>query len=578
MYPLFRITINLFNSTRVSLEYKYVSSITLISFLIAITIVYSYRFVKDDTGNVLAFYNFISTMGPWRTLSYIASNEWLGYQPRSFFLTWWIQVGLIKAFGMENLFGSLQVYFAIFAALIHSANSILIYKISKKLTGHFNLSFIVACLYLVLPTASINYLISNNWFFLLPLFFLLSFSYLILLYRPFNAIQVILAIILLCCVMFSGEQLMAAPYYILAVQTIHTINDQSLCQTKKRKSLTQYITVIFIGLATYAFYIKIYSFNQNMTVFDGSLTKNIFDIPSLLTTETFNHLFKYTLATGKFIYRFFGGDWSLYGSGAIKYSLQTITLCIMATAFFCNSIYQLSISIDKKNSFLSMRGSAFLLGLFFVCMLPLYFGAISGNRPGPDDRYLMIPSLIIVISGVFFLFKFFKTKTTYIISGVIFLYFSLLTFHLNIDVWNNQRKLDDRLWNNIYTAIQGNTKYVLTINNDTYFSHRGLQRPYLSAAWTDFNADWGVTPRIKYVLGKEIELIHNLAIDPNGSITAIGYWGKKTKIITTDVSVVYFDDGPNMSDALQGKLIILSLEDYIKASKANKIPNRIIWQ
>ena len=207
----------------------------------------------------------------------------------------------------------------------------------------------------------------------------------------------------------------------------------------------------------------------------------------------------------------------------------------------------------------------------------MFFGAISGNRPGPDDRYLLIPSLILCAALVCVASMIIRYKTIRFMFATLSIFFiSLLTFHINIDIWRNQRLIDERLWSVITDATNKNARYILTINNDLYHSHRGLQRPYLSAAWTDFQADWGVTPRIMYETGKEVRLIHNLALDCDSKLIAVGYWGDKMIATLNDVQVVYFNDGPTMQDTVKGTLELMSLETYLHRVRAKQIPNRII--
>jgi hypothetical protein len=562
-------------ASKIKINYEVILLIILGS-LVAFSIIENFRFVKDDTGNIVPFHRFLTEMPTWRLLNFIASNEWLGYQPRSFFLTWWTQIGLIKLFGMDDLFGKLATYFAIFASIIHVTNSVLIFKLARMCKLDNFAQFWLASLYLFLPTACLSYMISNNWFFLLPLFFTLCFSYSLVSISTFGYRRFTTLFLLIICIMFSGEQLMAVPYFLLFVSSYTIYKDATISVKIKYQRFFQNIFLILSGLALYFIYVKIYAFSPSMVKFEGSLTTNVFDLPHLLTPDTINIIINYTRAVFSFILQFFNPVSSIFAQGTIAFSVQSICLASAATTVFF-SWALMNKSLISKESHSTFGRIVFLIFLFFIGMLPMFFGAISGNRPGPDDRYLLIPSLILCTAIVCVTCMSIRYKALRLTFATLSIFFvSLLTFHINIDVWRNQRLIDERLWSVITDAINKNASYILTINNDLYHSHRGLQRPYLSAAWTDFQADWGVTPRIMYETGKEVRLIHNLALDCDSRLIAVGYWGDKMIATLNNVQVVYFNDGPTMQDTVKGTLELMSLETYLHSIEAKQIPNRII--
>lgn len=549
----------------------------LIAGFVAFSIIENYRFVKDDTGNIIPFHDFIRLKDTLDMLHYVASNEWLGYQPRSFFLTWWIQILLIKLFGMRDLFGALTVYFAVFASIIHASNGLLIYRLGRRYLSRCDAAFLLAAVYLILPTASIDYMVSNNWFFLLPLFFSLCFANLLIKGVPYSFLRYLILIFLLFCTIFSGEQLMVIPFYLLFSSSIFSLKRGELNRTQLKALTVQNFSIFLIGMALYIFYIRIYAYSPNIANFSGSLTKNVLDIPSLLSGNTITVLINYTASTIAFIFKFLNPNSGLYGSGAIRFSIQVFVLSFLTSAssilYFYRSLHkaeQIKVGIEVRYVF-------FFLFLFLSCMLPMYFGAISGNRPGPDDRYLMTPSLIIFALSIYLVQPIMRFKYLAILmSGVCTFYLSMLTFHINIDIWGNQKTIDMRLWSSVYEAMNKNAKFILTINNDTYFAHRGLQRPWMSAAWSDFQADWGVSPRIKYEFNRDIRLIHNVELTKNNGVIAIGYWGDKMSASQEEIQVIYFNDGPTMNDVINGKILVMSFSDYQALQEKFNIPNRII--
>lgn len=545
--------------------------------LVAFSVIENYRFVKDDTGNIIPFYDFIRLKSTLDMLQYVASNEWLGYQPRSFFLTWWIQILLIKLFGMRDLFGALTVYFAVFASIIHASNGLLIYRLGKRFLSRGAVAFLLAALYLVLPTASIDYMVSNNWFFLLPLFFSLCFANLLIKGQPYSFLRYCLLVILLVCIIFSGEQLMVVPFFLLFSSSILSHANIGLSRDQWKKLSYQNISIIFLGVALYIFYIRFYAYSPNIANFSGSLTKNVLDIPSLVSSNTSTVLFNYTVSTIAFILKFLNPNSGLYGSGTIRFSVEVVVLSLLISILFIFYLYRCLPESLKMPEKPKARYVVFFVFLFLSCMLPMYFGAISGNRPGPDDRYLMTPSLVLFALIIYLLQTLMRFRyTALIMSSACIFYMSMLTFHINIDIWGNQKAIDSRLWASIYEAMNKDAKFILTINNDTYFAHRGLQRPWLSAAWSDFQADWGVAPRIKYEFNKDIRLIHNVELTKQNEVIAIGYWGDKFIASRGEIQVIYFNDGPKMNDVINGKITVMPFEDYETLLKNSNIPNRII--
>ena len=542
--------------------------------IVCIPILFNYRFVKDDTGNVVVFYEFLQNHSIPRTLALVGSNEWLGYIPRSFFLTWWIQIGLIKIFGIPDLMKA-TVTFACFAALVHTLNALLIYKLSNYLIKRPSLAIAAATTYLALPHATVDYMLSNNWFFLLPLFFCLIFLDVLLRRPPGDYKTTISLIFLLSCTMFSGEQLLAVPYIIGGLVTIFFLINKKYI-TLRRSRLIQGVLVYGSGLLIFIIYTKILSRSPKPLSSESVWSKNIFDLPSLFKNNWTETLFSYNRKLFEMLTEFLVPTSWIYGKAGVSVSIGTTVLCAIACASYAFYRYINNFPTNRLPFSLGIKSLFFLSVALFSVMLPMYFASLTGMRLGPEDRYLFVPAtllglMIIVLVDMLIANSFFKST----IYGAMLIYCLFLTLHITLDVWRTQATLDKRLWESVDVALLESPDFILTINNDTYPSHRGLQRPYLSVGWTDFQADWGVTSLLRY-RKKKIILIQNVAIDGKGELVAIGYWGARFSTTADKIQVIYFDDAASMAETLKGEVSVFSFSEYLKVSADSKIPNRVI--
>lgn len=534
----------------------------------------NYRFVKDDTNNVFVFYEFLNRLSLFEIFTHIASNEWVGYQPRSFFLTWWIQVLLIKFFGMSDMFNSARLPFAVTAAIVHIVNALLIFKISKKYLN-INSAKFVSLGYLVLPCATVDYLISNNWFFLFPLFFYLLFLSFWIEVAPMKIGGVLGLILLLSCVMFSGEQLIALPYAIGIAISLYLYFSVPRVEDYRKIQL-QSLIVYGAGIIIFVAYSKA---TTNHLVAAGEAEawrKNVFDLFEVLNSNTLIILLNYCFATLGYIWNFLNLKSHLFGQ--IEFSTVSILLSIIFT------LGAFVLFFRKKHAQSTWLASDNTLIKFFIlwfgllgCMLPMFFAALTGIRPGPDDRYLMVPAFML-----FLLFVVIFERSTLggafkrFIACVILGYFSFVTFHISWDVWRAQAFIDGQLWKAVFQVVDKNAKYILTINDDPYEGHRGLQRPYQSIAWTDFQADWGVRSRLKYSYDYNVILVQNLIPQDNGQIEVVDYWGKKFRTSKDEIGVIYFKDSPILRESLSREIIVMNYIQYLDNVLNNGAPNRII--
>ncbi len=537
-------------------------------------IIINYRFVKDDTGNVVVFYELLQNYTLPRILSLVGSNEWLGYIPRSFFLTWWIQIGLIKIFGSTELL-SATIAFAFFAALVHICNALLIYKLSNYLLSRPPLAMAAATTYLVLPHATVDYMLSNNWFFLLPLFFCLLFINVLLNWSPKHVKTTIALITLLCCTMFSGEQMLGVPYIVGGFASIGFLMNKNQISLQRARAI-QSIIVYGSGLIIFIFYVKVLSRSPNPLPLESVWSKTIFDLRSLFQGNWAETLFLYNKKLFEMIGEFLVPTSWIYGKSAIPWSIGTLAFCLLPCVGYLVYGYASKHPAKRLEFNLAIKSILFLSAALFAVMLPMYFASLTGMRPGPEDRYLFVPStllaLMIVVTIDALITNSFIKSTIY---TAMLTYCLILTLHITFDVWKVQETLDKRLWGSIDVALQENPEYILTINNDTYPSHRGLQRPYLSVAWTDFQADWGVTSMLRY-LQKKITLIHSVEIKGDDEVVAIGYWGAKFPTTFDKIQVIYFDDAASMVETLRGNVSVFSFSEYLARPADSKIPSRVI--
>jgi hypothetical protein len=525
--------------------------------------VYSaYHFAKDDLCNVHNFYVMLKQRGLIESIRALSTNEWIGYFPRSFFMTWVIQTFLVKLFGLNDLF-SAEKPFAIFISFIQLLTALMIISIGRKIGLSTFARVVIASFYLLSPASFVDTAISNNWFFILPFFFLCSFIwYLSALNHQIKSLpQSLIVFILIMLIIFSGEQLILCPFAYLACLIFDDIRKQGIKKSIPKRLYEIALILISFGI----FYYYITSYSKSPTPFSAASpwSTSIFEIGSLINFDIIPKLARYSLSMVKLGLKFFNFKSWLYAENTIPYNLALGGISFVC-AYMSIWVTDSKESI-KKNNYSKAIFMAWLMLLSI--MMPLFFACITGSRPGPEERYIAIPAFILFFILMTKLLKSNQsTQWKRIIVSLFIGYCALLIAHLSIDIFKMQEKIDEKIYQIIINNIDNKTRYLVTTNNDQTNSHRGLVRPYLSGAWTDFQADWGFSARFTYMFNRPITLINNISIR-NKKIIGIGYWGQEYEINEEITKVIYLNDGPLLSSIGDPKIEILTLHELINLCK-----------
>lgn len=530
----------------------------------AVPVFLSYRLIRDDLSNVGNFHQFLNTLPLSEALARTATNEWIGHLARSFFLTWWIQLFLLLLSGNTSIFGVVHL-FATFIVAVHILNTLMIYRIATRLLADRLLCMTFALAYLFLPYAVECYLVANNWFFILPLFFYLAFVNVLISFRPLSPWTMAAAAILLVASMFSGEQLLVVPYAVALTYLV--VAYASKCPLRKAY-LLQAAVVYTIGLCAFAVYFMVIARNQNAV--EGAAALHFW---SLLSGHTLAVVVDYTRALLKGIAALLDVYSPLYGGGSIPWSSLSLVLAAGVGAAFCAYAF-----FAEAGRAPAPRRAIFLavvvLGVALAAtMLPMYLAALTGVRPGVETRYLMNPGLLIVFMAVLSASVLPRRRLIPIaVFSLLSGYLAFLTLHQILDVWSTQAAIDNRLWEATNRAVTPEIDFVLTLNNDP--DHASLMPPYLSVAWSDFQADWGIQSVLRVRLKREVTMVRSALPSDNGRLEVTGYYGAKYSTTERHLAVIYFDNASTLGESARRNAAVMSFSDYSRLAPTLRIPKK----
>ena len=583
--------------------------LAVISVVLSVSAFYWHRLIRDDWANLIALATALDSHSVFYTLRITATNEWIGQYARSFFITWWIQIFLLMLIGSHNVLAAGKL-FAVFILLVHTANAFLIYKIASRFLHDRLVCLTMALAYLLLPHAVEDYMVANNWFFMLPLFFYLLFLNVLIVANPASYAAMLLLVLLLLLSMFSGEQLLMAPYLVaigyLAILYIAK-------HPNWRDYLRQSIIVYGVGFVGFVVYYTIIA--QNQRAKEGAA---IFHLWSIFSIHSANTVVEYTRGLVGAAIRIFGavsGDGIAlsYGSLALaavimiavlayaliaippeqptprrtregvallgialvaillfvlthaSFPLWSLALgAVMMVAFFACALYG---GGSEQATLRRTREGVALLGIALIAILLLMFiGALTGVRPGPESRYLLNPALIatlliVALVSILITHHFSRSLLFSLFIGAL----AVVSLHLIGDLWPIQAALDRRLWQATESAVAPKTDYLLTVSNDA--RHPTLMPPYQSIIWTwsDFTADWGVQSILRYKLKREVALIrsaHPLADDEK--LEVANYYGQKSITTADHVAVIYLNSGTNLGETARRNIEVMSYAQYLQ--------------
>jgi hypothetical protein len=132
-----------------------------------------------------------------------------------------------------------------------------------------------------LPHAVEDYMVANNWFFILPLFFYLLFLNLLITINPASYAAMTLLVLLLLLSMFSGEQLLMVPYLV-------ALGYLAILYLRKHPNWRDYLrqSIIVYGFGFVGFVIYYTIIAQNQRAKEGAAIVHFWSIFSVHSRNT----------------------------------------------------------------------------------------------------------------------------------------------------------------------------------------------------------------------------------------------------------------------------------------------------
>ncbi len=515
------------------------------------------RLVRDDWSSISNFARGMQS-NPFGFVMDVITNRWLGLnQSRIFFFSWLLQIG-VGFFGRFN-----YVPYYLFILTWHLVTSILLFSILRKHLQAPAMAAVLSCVYLVAP-ANTNVLFwLNNWFFSIPVFFLVLQIYFLTFPRKSTVYQVSLLSLVTICGQFSGEQAIAMFYLSFAIFALHAL---FTAQGKLRsKEFLQASTSALLSALALTIYIK--------WVMDYSVTENAVEYSlenvRVYTWHFFNY-FRQTLITSS---EFYGFDSLPFGTKTIfLIVLETLVVAIIFIWLTSRSEWQM-----PTRRALIVGGALILYTL--AALAPCLYGALTGIRPGVSWRYLFVATFpilgsFILLFGIVFNFSPRRWRHYILVPLSIFvIYLSALTTYTLNRVWKFQKGIDEKIWSQIDAVILPTHNSIVTVNLSE--KQAQLVPHYASQAISDFQADWGVSQRLWPTQQRMIGIGQRVEELPGSdNLKVVGYYtGSEWEAPRDSVLFVTYKYGPKYSDLKDARLnVFAKYADFKRFIEANPRP------
>lgn len=460
-----------------------------------VTYAYAYRIVDADWPNTLAFHAYLTNGGVATFLKKTFFNEFI-FDRRSFFLTWWYQGIAIHFFGIKEW--AFKVELGTMLAFFASS----LYLVAKQLTDDFVKALLLVLLVLTCPPMSEIVLTSNNWFFCIPLIFL-NLNIALVLHcsrkeREGAAVAnwAFLALFVSSVLSsFAGEQFIIASFLILACGAYHN-----------RKSRIRLLQVAGACVAVEFFY----------------LTAQIKRFQGVRPWHTLQEL---GALCGRYCFLLVRNLTMYYGVNPENgFHLTFNYLALTIFALFAFALYKALVSkaLERQVFIFALVGAGTLL----------LWGPYTGARPVPEGRYLFGISYFLTI--LFFL----QFRNNRLVISSLLIYQALLLVSI-LQTWSHQAEIDRSIDSKLVPVLAKGTKnYLLCLNNSPGFN----PLPTRSHAASNYGADWGVTSRLKWQHGLDIELLRDIGEDGRSGLS---YYGERWSDISNGrLTILYINTDP----------------------------------
>lgn len=508
------------------------------------------RLVRDDWSNIANFARGLQN-NPTGFLRDVFTNQWLGLnQSRIFFFGWYMQM----AVGYLGRFNYVPYY--LFILFWHFLSSILLFRILRVHLKSPAFAALLSIAYLSAP-ANTNVLFwLNNWFFSLPIFFLITQVY--FLTFPLSKFRYQIPALFLTTLLgqFSGEQGIAMLYLspaIFILRALVTLRGEE----RKMTIISIFVPALLSALALLA-YVKF-----SMVY---SVTENTVDYSVERVWVYLVQFFGYLVQTVNLNTEF-------HGFHSLPFGKKTLLLSTLQALVVIGVFIKMSSSVDWEFPKRRALVMTIVLALFATAgLLPCLYGALTGIRPGASYRYLFVPAfsvtgVLMLLVGICLSFirpQWRKYAMLPLVGFVIYLS-SLSTYTLN-RVWRFQQEIDNSIWQRIDAEILPRHTVIITVNLTQ--DQAQLFPAYYSQAISDFQADWGVSQRLWFAHGRQI-LVGKRAEEIPGTdkLLVTGYYGDTWETARDSVIFTTYSYGPNFASLKDAKLNVFATYKEFKEFK-----------
>lgn len=505
-------------------------------------------FVRDDWNHYVNMRDLHASQSVPSAVWSIATNDWFGAHELRIFFGSFLTHYLVSPLGEH---ASLVVYGI--QGTMHVASAILAGWIIWRLLRSELAAIVTTLLLTFAPTVAQPALWINNLFFIQPWFLFCATVALMFVNRRSLLWSSAIALVAIAC-QFSGEPTLPLLYGALLLYAVTRLRKKDPWRVRVWGLLP--IVASTLALAIYMTKIVIRPVGRGMRLPDwqaviayGSGVRDQFLAVSDMTSAE-------------------------YGQGSVMPSFITLVVAALLCALAVTSVVLASGAIQASRKeqvrLLVVLGIGLLLTL-----VPMLFGMTTGARPGPDLRYLYVPSQLLYVLIVAVVLVVGQAigprsgRTVKAVLSILVVYAVCASVFNIIDVWAEQRRIDGAIWQRVDLSLSSSTRAIVTFNPN----HQYLMAPYHSNAVSDFQADWGVAGRIAWQNPdwNRVEVFRDAVRLPSGDLAMRGYYGDSTSCYREaespgDVIYMTYDYGPTFGDLSSSPLLVTTtFSEYEKS-------------
>lgn len=522
-------------------------------------------FVRDDWNHYVNMRDLHDGNPWWQAVSLLASNEWFGaHELRIFFGSFLVHY-LIAPLG--ELAPSVAYLWLL---SLHVGAALLAAWCLWRLLKSQVLSLAAMILLTYWPTISQPALWLNNLFFVQPWFFLtLTVALAILLWRRRVPMAFAVSLAALAAA-FSGEA--AIPVLLGSLMLLPVLMYTSTRSLERAAWACVPLGSVVIALAAYLAWVVVWPASSSL------------DVTRLEQFGT------YLVAARDQFLNLLSADSVQYGAGSIVPSVSTWVLVLLLTVVVAIATFLGRTAVAGAQWARRSMIALALGGGLLLAVLPWAMGVVTGSRPGPDLRYLYVPSAFLVLLLVLLLdcvmaarirWATWAGKSAVVLVSGLAIYTTV--FNIN-EVWSLQREVDQRIWSEVGKHLEPSTHSIVTFHPE----HPYLMAPYHSNAVSDFQADWGIAGRISWEnpawprvgVYRDAEVI-------DGEVVGRHYYDVGTTCLGDasgpgDVIFMTYDYGPYLVDLYTSPLLVTTdVSEFIASRDAlletSEAPTRPPW-